>query len=77
MPNIRTAILVGSYAQRWHLECGAASLTETVENWRAHAPRFFPTPHPSWRNNAWIRKHPWFETDLIPALRKAVQKALR
>lgn len=77
MPNITTAILVGSYAQKWHLGAGATSLTETVENWRAFAPRFFPTPHPSWRNNAWIKKYPWFEKELIPALRKEVRKALR
>ena len=77
MPNIRTAILVGSYAQKWHLGDEAASLTETVENWRAFAPRHFPTPHPSWRNNAWIKKRPWFETELIPALRQAVRAALR
>lgn len=76
LPNIRTAILVGSYAQKWHLGDKAASLTETVENWRAFAPRYFPTPHPSWRNNGWLKKHPWFETDLAPALREAVARAI-
>ena len=76
LPNIKTAILVGSHAQKWHLGDKAASLTDTVENWRAFAPRYFPTPHPSWRNNGWLKNHPWFETDLAPALRDAVAQAL-
>ena len=77
MPAVKTALLVGSYAQGWHLE-GAAmkTMTQTVANWRAYAPDYFVIPHPSWRNNGWIRKHPWFEADLLPALRAAVQAAL-
>lgn len=77
MPSVKTALLVGSYAQSWHLE-GAAlkSMTSTVANWRAYAPEFFVIPHPSWRNNGWIRKHPWFEAELLPALRAAVEAAL-
>lgn len=76
LPNIRTAILVGSYSQAWHLGERASSLTQTVERWRDFAPDYFPTPHPSWRNNGWLRKHPWFEAELLPALREAVRKAL-
>ena len=75
LPNIETAILVGGYAQKWHLQEGAKkSLTETVEAWRDFAPRFFPTPHPSWRNNAWLKKNPWFEDDVLPALRRRVAR---
>ena len=78
LPNLETMILVGQYSQKWHLGAGAkASLTETVEHWRDYAPRFFPTPHPSWRNNAWLKKHPWFEEELLPALRKRVRLLLR
>lgn len=76
LPNITTAILVGSYSQSWHLGERASSLTATVERWRDFAPDFFPTPHPSWRNNGWLKKHPWFEAELLPALREAVRKAL-
>jgi uracil-DNA glycosylase len=67
-------LLVGSYAQKWHL--GTKSLTETVTNWRDHAPATFPLPHPSWRNTGWLKKNPWFEAELLPALRHAVQEAL-
>ena len=76
LPHIETAILVGSYAQAFHLGDRASSLTATVERWREFAPEFFPTPHPSWRNNGWLRKHQWFETELLPSLRDAVRKAL-
>lgn len=71
---VRLTLLVGSYAQKWHL--GTKSLTETVTNWRDHAPATFPLPHPSWRNTGWLKKNPWFEAELLPALRHAVQEAL-
>jgi len=72
-----TALLVGAYAQRWHLGAGAQkNLTETVAAWRDYAPAFFPMPHPSWRNNAWLKRNPWFEEALIPALRKQLKKLL-
>lgn len=74
LPNIKTVILVGAHAQKWHLK-GAAkkSLTETVTLWRDFAPQYFPTPHPSWRNNGWLKKNPWFEQDLLPVLRKRIR----
>ncbi len=77
MPQVETAVLVGSYAQNWHLRGRTAkTMTDTVAGWRDHAPAFFVIPHPSWRNNAWIRKHPWFEAELLPALKNAVAAAL-
>lgn len=78
LPNIETAILVGGYAQKWHLETRAAkSLTETVKAWRDFAPAYFPTPHPSWRNNAWLKKNPWFESDVLPTLRRRVARLMK
>lgn len=76
LPNVRTAILVGAYAQAWHLGGQAGGISETVARWRDFAPAYFPTPHPSWRNNAWLKKNSWFEADLLPTLRKAVEEAL-
>lgn len=73
LPNIETIILVGSYAQKWHLRDRAAkTLTETVKNWQDFAPEFWSLPHPSWRNNAWLKKNPFFKEDLLPELRDAV-----
>lgn len=75
---VELVVLVGAYAQKWHLgkQC-RASLTETVANWRAYAsgtPVYIPTPHPSWRNNAWLKRNPWFEEELLPELRRAVAR---
>lgn len=64
-------LLVGSYAQKWHLS-DTASVTDRVARWRDHAPAVFPLPHPSWRNTGWIKKNPWFEAELLPALRGRV-----
>ncbi|MEQ8406368.1 MAG: uracil-DNA glycosylase family protein [Oceanicaulis sp.] len=77
LPNVTLTVLIGAYAQAWHLG-GAASktLTETVANWRRFAPAVFPTPHPSWRNNAWLKKNPWFEAELLPVLRARVRELM-
>ncbi|PKQ02435.1 MAG: uracil-DNA glycosylase [Alphaproteobacteria bacterium HGW-Alphaproteobacteria-12] len=77
LPQIELTLLVGQYAQAWHL--GAArkgSLTATVAAWREYGPSFIPLPHPSWRNNAWIRKNLWFEDELLPVLRREVRRLL-
>lgn len=74
LSSVRLTLLVGGYAQKWHL--GRSKVTETVAAWRDHAPSVFPLPHPSWRNTAWLKKHPWFEAELLPALRQAVKEAL-
>lgn len=77
LPKLETSLLVGGYAQKWHMgENARTSLTDTVKHWRDVAPDYFPTPHPSWRNNAWLKKHPWFEAELLPVLRKRVRELL-
>ena len=48
------------------------NVTETVKAWREYAPHYIPLPHPSWRNNAWLQKNPWFAEELLPYLRKRV-----
>jgi uracil-DNA glycosylase len=80
LPQFELVLLVGSYAQGWHLGKQARpSLTETVANWRTYAEatgptRFLPMPHPSWRNNGWLRRNPWFEAELLPHLRSEVRR---
>jgi len=82
LPRIDLVLAIGRYAQDWHL--GAAqgrTLSETMANWRpilarSQKPRVLPLPHPSWRNNAWLRKNPWFESELLPVLRAEVAKLL-
>lgn len=77
LPHIEMTLLIGQYAQRHYLgRRRKASLTATVEAWRDYAPRFLPLPHPSPRNTPWFQRHPWFERDLVPALRERVAKLL-
>ncbi|GBR69645.1 uracil-DNA glycosylase family protein [Gluconobacter kanchanaburiensis] len=68
MPNLRLILLVGSYSQNYHL--GRGSVTDRVRNFRQYLPEYFPLPHPSWRTGVWERKAPWFQEDVIPALRE-------
>jgi uracil-DNA glycosylase len=77
LPDIRLTLLVGGYAQRWHLGRAArGGVTATVAAWRAHLPTVIPIPHPSWRNTGWLRRNPWFERDLLPDLRRRVSAVL-
>ena len=73
----RLTLLIGGHAQRWHLGAAAESgVTATVAGWRDHAPRIFPLPHPSWRNTGWLKRNPWFESELLPDLRAIVKAAI-
>ena len=74
MPHIQLTLVVGQYAQAWHLKREArATLTETVRAWRDYGPHILPLPHPSPRNNLWLRRNPWFEEEVLPVLRARVQ----
>lgn len=70
-------LVIGRYAQAWHLgDRRARTLTETVRNWKSFLPQYLPLPHPSPRNNMWLRRNPWFEDEVIPELRRRVAKIL-
>lgn len=80
LPAVELVLAIGRYAQAWHLgrEAGA-NLSQTVANWRTilerpERPRILPLPHPSWRNNSWLKRNPWFEDELVPALRQEVAR---
>ncbi len=78
LEQVEITLLVGSYAQAWHLgAAGKSSLSETVRSFREYAPRFVPMPHPSWRNNAWLRRNPWFAEELLPHLRERISAILK
>lgn len=82
LPQIELVLAVGAYAQHFHL--GAArgkTLQETMLRWHDHleakrCPRILPLPHPSWRNNAWLKRNPWFEAEFLPVLRHEVRRLL-
>ena len=74
MPDLRLTLLVGSYAQTDAF--GPGKMTERVIGFRDHLPAIFPLPHPSWRSRHWGAKNPWFDAEVLPALRDAVRRAL-
>jgi uracil-DNA glycosylase len=82
LPQIELVLAVGAYAQEFHLGASRGkTLQETMLRWREHLkakrrPRILPLPHPSWRNNAWLTKNPWFEAELLPVLRREVRRLL-
>lgn len=86
MPQIKLILAIGRYAQDYHFArlgrplSKGLSLADVVGAWQSHAndrPRLIALPHPSWRNNAWIKRNPWFEADVLPMLRAEVAQAIR
>jgi uracil-DNA glycosylase len=74
MPNLMLTLLVGTHAQNDAL--GPGKMAERVMSFRDHLPAIFPLPHPSWRSRHWATQNPWFDADVLPALRHAVECAL-
>jgi uracil-DNA glycosylase len=76
LTRLELTLVVGQYAHAYHLTA-AATVTEAVRGWRRHRPAVVPMPHPSPRNNRWLAQNPWFEAELVPALRARVAEILR
>ena len=77
LPDIRLTLLVGSYAQSFHLKKRRKkTVAQTVRAFRDYLPEFFVLPHPSWRNRAWLASNPWFAAEVVPALRRRVRACL-
>lgn len=76
LKHIELTLAVGRYAQAWHLPHHGASLTGAVQDWRSTWPHTVALPHPSPRNNGWLKRNPWFEEELLPLLRARVREVL-
>ncbi len=77
MRELNLTLLIGAYAQAYYLgKEKQKTLTETVAHWETYLPEHLPLPHPSGRNNIWLKKNPWFETTLVPELKGLVQDIL-
>lgn len=88
MPQLDLLLLVGGYAQKWHLQSvdsteanKLGAVSDTVRNWRRHLERpgqapALPLPHPSWRNSGWLKANPWFAAEVLPELRRRVRNLL-
>jgi len=76
MPDIQLTLVIGQYALGWHLQNSEKNLTETVRNWDNYGEKVMPLPHPSPRNNIWLKKNPWFEREVLTVLKKRVHNIL-
>ncbi len=77
MPAIELTLLIGQYAQNYYLQDRCKkTLTETVQTWREYAPTHLPMPHPSPRNNLWLKRNPWFEREVVPHLQDRIHSIL-
>ena len=74
--QLEVTVILGKYAQAYHFGDASSSVTELVRSWRKYWPNMIPLPHPSPRNNLWLRRNPWFEIELLPALRQRVSESL-
>lgn len=77
LPNVELTLVIGQFAHNWHINDGQKMpLTKRVSMWRDYMPKMLPLPHPSPRNNIWLKKNPWFEKDVLPALKTRVAELL-
>lgn len=76
LKKVQLTLVIGRYAMEYHLPEESSTLTDTVKNWAMHWPLVVPLPHPSPRNNLWLKRNPWFETELLPKLRGRVAEVL-
>lgn len=76
LKNLKLTLAIGQYAQAYHLPNEAQSVTEVVQAWRKNWPHTVPLPHPSPRNNLWLKRNPWFQEELIPVLQSRVSEIL-
>ncbi|WP_225672410.1 uracil-DNA glycosylase family protein [Thalassolituus marinus] len=76
LPEIQLTLLIGQYAQKYYLNDAYSSLTERVRQWQHFPSGSFALPHPSPRNQLWLKKNPWFELDVVPQLRQRIELAL-
>lgn len=73
MPALELVLIIGRYAIDWHMpDAKGQSITALASNWQAFWPNQLVMPHPSPRNNRWLKVNPWFEVDVIPALQSRV-----
>jgi uracil-DNA glycosylase len=76
LTNLKLTLVIGMYAQDYHFDKPKRNVTELVKSWKNYWPEMVPLPHPSPRNNIWLRKNPWFEAEILPSLQKQISEIL-
>ncbi|MGX4677134.1 uracil-DNA glycosylase family protein [SAR92 clade bacterium H246] len=77
LPGIETSLVIGKYAHEYHFGKNNLTVTKLVENWQQYWPGQIPLPHPSPRNNIWLKKNPWFEAEVVPVMRAHITSLLK
>jgi uracil-DNA glycosylase len=77
LKNVELKLLVGSYAQNYYVDSKHTTLTERVRHFHDYLPDYFPLPHPSPRNNIWMKKNDWFAADVLPYLKELVNTIVK
>ena len=77
LPGIETSLAIGKYAHEYHFGKNNLTVTKLVENWQQYWPGQIPLPHPSPRNNIWLKKNPWFEAEVVPVMRAHITSLLK
>ncbi len=77
LPSISCTLLIGQYAQNYYLQSKHKTLTDRVRHWKDFAPRYFVLPHPSPRNQIWLKRNNWFEQETVPALQESIKSILK
>ncbi len=76
LTEVKLTLVIGQYAIGWHVGHPKKSLTDTVRSWKNYRPAQIPLPHPSPRNNIWLKRNPWYEVEVVPYLRRRIRKLL-
>lgn len=76
LKHLQLTLVLGQYAMAYHLPGRGKTLTDVVAGWRRDWPLIVPLPHPSPRNQAWLKRNPWFEQELLPVLRLRIAEVL-
>ncbi len=76
LDKVELTLVIGQYAQAWHLPDSRKSVTDNVKAWREYWPGLLPMPHPSPRNIRWLKSNPWFEQEVIPRLQARIGELL-
>ena len=76
LDKVELTLVIGQYAQAWHLPDSRKSVTDNVKAWREYWPGLLPMPHPSPRNIRWLKSNPWFEQEVIPRLQARIRELL-
>lgn len=75
LDEVSLTLLFGTYSQSYYLG-DSRKVTERARQWKDYLPRYIPLPHPSPRNNIWLRRHPWFEEEVVPEVQALVHEHL-